>query len=114
MTSLKPKLVSLRLNYEQVQHIVDGIIENRRCIEPQFLHVYDEEGKDIFSQLNDQGIHIDFEENDNYIEPVNTEMEQAKATLTSIKHVLQTPELTVAQLDILGEHLVSLEKLMFG
>ena len=57
---LMPKNYFLRLNLEQVQHIVDGIAEKRTLVDPASLPLYDGEMNNVLHQLNDQGIQIEF------------------------------------------------------
>lgn len=114
MQSLRPKTVSLRLNYEQVQHVVDGIIENRNCIRPEHLHTYDDEGRDIFNQLSEQGISVDFEENEDSVETVNSELDEAKMVLTSLNELLSITVMPDERKAAIRNRVSALETLMFG
>lgn len=56
--TLTPKVVLLRLDLEQVQHITDGLVKNREDIEPAYLGLYDGKVNDVLGQLSQQGIEI--------------------------------------------------------
>lgn len=56
--SLVPKVAILRLDFEQIQHITDGLVKNREDIEESCLGLYDEKMNDVFDQLNRQGIEV--------------------------------------------------------
>lgn len=56
--TLTPKVVLLRLDLEQVQHITDGLVKNREDIEPEYLGLYDGKVNDLLGQLRQQGIMV--------------------------------------------------------
>lgn len=56
--TLTPKVVLLRLDLEQVQHITDGLVKNREDIEPEYLGLYDGKVNDVLGQLRQQGIQV--------------------------------------------------------
>lgn len=56
--TLTPKVVLLRLDLEQVQHITDGLVKNREDIEPEYLGLYDGKVNDLLGQLRQQGIQV--------------------------------------------------------
>ncbi|MNO93976.1 hypothetical protein D3C76_855850 [compost metagenome] len=51
LTLLQPKWVTLRLNMEQIQHVVDGLVENRKNIQDEHLDLYDSMAMDLLEQL---------------------------------------------------------------
>lgn len=61
--TLTPKVVLLRLDLEQVQHITDGLVKNREDIEPEYLGLYDGKVNDLLGQLRQQGIQVITENN---------------------------------------------------
>lgn len=56
--TLTPKVVLLRLDLEQVQHITDGLVKNREDIAPEYLGLYDGKVNDLLGQLRQQGIQV--------------------------------------------------------
>ncbi len=53
---LQPKQISLRLNLEQVQHIADGLLDNRAKFEGKDLDLYDSQTADVLEQFEQQRV----------------------------------------------------------
>lgn len=62
MELLQPKQYHLRINLEQIQHIFDGVIENRKLISGIHRPLYDAQIQDLQTQMRLQGVHIELGE----------------------------------------------------
>lgn len=95
---LQPKLYSLRLNLEQVQHVSDGLIENRRNIEERHIELYDSQVEDILDQFRGQGVEIYLPE-ENEI-PEHEQLEEVRQFLALTRETLELAQEVYGALNI--------------
>lgn len=106
---MQPKKYSLRINLEQVSHLVDGLVENRKNISDSSLALYDSLIEDVFDQFKSQGIQITLEEP----EQDPDEVEQAKALLQLIEDKVFDCTDDVAYAEI-KQYINELKTVVFG
>ena len=73
----------LRLNNEQVQHVLNGIVEQRKNIDPDSVPIYDGEMNNIIEQLEQQGVYVQIAPQDEAIADPD-ERQQAQTILAEL------------------------------
>lgn len=111
MTVLQIRDKILRLNTEQVHHIVNGMVLQREEIDPGSIPMYDSEMNNVLEQLGQQGIYAKIEPKEITVTDP-TEMQKAQtivAELYSMAMIVPTD-----QKQPLFNKLQELEHLLFG
>ena len=108
---LQPKTTNLRLNLEQVQHVTDGLVENRKNIASEHIELYDSQMEDIFHQLGGQGIKVEYD-----LDDVSGENEAIRAELAIklIRHKALHFMPEGEHRDVLLQNIDDLDRLLFG
>ena len=73
----------LRLNNEQVQHVLNGVVEQRKNIDSDSLPIYDGEMNNIIVQLEQQGCSVQITPQDEAIADPD-ERQQAQTLLAEL------------------------------
>ncbi len=111
---LAPKLYYLRLDLEQVQHIFDGLIENRKLIDQQYLFLYDSSLQDLQDQMASQGVEIQLGEPSKEVSIEDDEIEQVRHLLVDMQTYFNGMNVESHERETFDEKLSQLQKLLFG
>lgn len=101
----------LRLNTEQVHHIVNGIVLQREEIDPDSIPVYDGQMNNVLEQLGQQGIHAQIMPKEIVVSDV-TEKQQAQTLLAELYGLVMT--VPTDQKQAIFNKLQEFERLLFG
>lgn len=101
----------LRLNTEQVHHIVNGIVLQRDEIDSDSLHIYDDQMNNVLEQLAQQGIHVQIPPKEIIVEDL-TEKQQAQTILAELYGLAMT--VPTNQKQPIFNKVQELERLLFG
>ena len=108
---LQVRNIFLRLNLEQTQHILDGIVAQRHNIDIDSVPTYDSEMNNVIEQLEGQGIYVQIPKEDDIIEDP-TEQQQAQTILAELYGLAMTVPTELKQ--PLFNKIQEMEQLLFG
>lgn len=108
---LQVRNIFARLNLEQVQHIMDGIVAQRRNIDVDSLPTFDSEMNNFIEQLEQQGIVVQIPADEEVIEDV-TEKQQAQTIIAELYAMAMSSPTDMKQ--HLFNKVQELEHLLFG
>ena len=108
---LQVRNIFLRLNLEQTQHILDGIVTVRKDIDIDSVPTYDSEMNNVIEQLEGQGVFVQLPKEEEVIEDVN-EKQQAQIILAELYGLAMTVPTDIKQ--PLFNKIQEMEQLLFG
>ena len=83
---LQAKTNHLRVNFEQIQYIADGLAKVRHDIQDDHLDTYDTQVDDMLTQLKHQGVEIELGVDD---VPLSQQAEPDQQELQKLKNIIQ-------------------------
>jgi hypothetical protein len=106
---MQPKAYFLRLNLEQVFHIVDSMVDKRSKIEEDDLAIYDSELGDVLQQFAAQEVEFDIN-----LERMDSEMAQAKESIERLRERIWKANMLPYNRDKILNSIEELAGLLFG
>ncbi len=108
---LQVRNIFVRLNLEQVQHIMDGIVAQRKNIDMDSVPTYDSEMNNFIEQLEQQGIIVQIPKEEEAIEDAD-ERQQAQTMIAELYGMAMSSPSDMKQ--PLFNKIQQLEHLLFG
>lgn len=101
----------LRLNTEQVHHIINGVVLQRDEIDSDSLPIYDDQMNNVIEQLEQQGVYVQIAPKDEIIEDL-TDKQKAQTLLAELYALAMS--VPTEQKQAIFNKVQEFERLLFG